>query len=326
MKPEVKAELIAAGSVDMEPSLAGRTTIPTAGPGAGKLAFFFSSGGHRVRLGINPASPLKGIKENGELVIMKDGREIARGIIEEELIHCPDQAFITMCEKCIFDCKFCPVPKLQGKVKTMDEILAMIEQAHATGRMHAISITSGVEISPEKEVDRAEELIRRLREKYTVPIGVSVYPTQDSTRRLKDAGADELKYNVETMDREVFSKVCPSGGLEDVLAGLREGVEIFGRNKVCSNFIIGLGETDGSAMNGIEELVVMGVVPILRAASPHPLRKGEVFIERPSGERLMRLTRFLREKLDEYGLRADTFRTMCLPCTGCDLNPHSDLE
>ena len=326
MKPEVKAELIAAGSVDMEISLLGRTTIPTAGPGAGKLAFFFSSGGHRVRLGINSSSSLKGRIENGKLVIMKNDQEIARGTIEEELIHCPDQAFITMCEKCIFDCKFCPVPKLQGKVKTMDEMLDTIEKAYATGTMHAISITSGVEISPEKEVDRAEELISRLRDKYNVPIGVSVYPTPDSTRRLKDAGADELKYNVETMDREVFSKVCPGGGLEDVLTGLREGVEIFGRNKVCSNFIIGLGETDESAMKGIEELVAMGVVPILRAASPHPLRKGEVFIERPSGERLLRLTRFLREKLDEYGLRADTFQTMCLPCTGCDLNPHSDLE
>lgn len=310
----------------MDPRLLGRTTLPTAGPGAGKIAFFFSSGGHRVRLGIKSESPLQGKKEQEELVITKNREEIARGIIEEELIHCPDQAFITMCEKCIFDCKFCPVPKLQGRVKTMEEMLAMIKQAHETGRMHAISITSGVEISPEKEVDRAEELICRLREIYTVPIGVSVYPTNDSTRRLKDAGADELKYNVETMDRDIFSKVCPGGGLEDVLAGLREGVEIFGPNKVCSNFIIGLGETDESAMKGIEELVSMGVVPILRAASPHPLRQGEVFIERPSGERLMRLTRFLREKLDEYCLRADTFQTMCLPCTGCDLNPHSDLE
>jgi biotin synthase-related radical SAM superfamily protein len=277
-------------------------------------------------MGINPASPLKGKKEAEELVIMKDGQEIARGIIEDELIHCPNQAYITMCEKCIFDCKFCPVPKLQGKVKTMDEMLAMIEKAHATGRMHAISITSGVEISPEKEVDRAEELIRTLRKRYTVPIGVSVYPTKDSTRRLKDAGADELKYNVETMDRQIFSKVCPGGDLEDVLTGLREGVQIFGRNKVCSNFLIGLGETDESVMNGIEELLSMGVVPILRAASLHPLRQGEVFIERPSAQRLMFLTRFLRKKLDEYGLRADTFKTMCLPCTGCDLNPHSDLE
>jgi hypothetical protein len=83
MRPEVKAELVAAGSVDIDPSLLGRTTIPTAGPGAGKMAFFFNSDGHRVRLGINSESPLKGKKESGELVIMKDGREIARGTIED---------------------------------------------------------------------------------------------------------------------------------------------------------------------------------------------------------------------------------------------------
>jgi biotin synthase-related radical SAM superfamily protein len=326
MNAETKAQLISAGSVNMDPSLIRRLTIPTAGPGAGNVAFFFNSGGHRVRLAVKKESSLEAGMEGGELVIRKDGIKIARGSIEEELIHCPDQAFITMCEKCVFDCKFCPVPKLSGNVKSMDQMLKMIAQAHETGRMKAISITSGVEISAEHEVDRAEELIRRLRELYSVPIGVSVYPTEDSTRRLRDAGADELKYNVETMDRKLHAVLCPDQDLEFLLCSLREGVKVFGRNKVCSNFIIGLGETDESAKKGIEELVSMGVVPILRAASRHPLRDGEVFIERPSAERLLMLNHFLREKLDEYGLRADTFKTMCLPCTGCDINPHADLS
>lgn len=325
MKPETKAQLISAGSVNMDSALIHRLTIPTAGPGAGNIAFFFNSGRHRVRLAVKQDSPLKAEMEGGELVIRRDGVEIARGSIEEELIHCPDQAFITMCEQCIYDCKFCPVPKLAGKVKTMDQMLKMIAEAHETGRMKAISITSGVEISAEKEVDRAVELIQRLREKYNVPIGVSVYPTEDSTRRLKAAGADELKYNVETMDRKLHAELCPDQELEFLLDSLREGVEVFGRNKVCSNVIIGLGENDESARKGIEELVSIGVVPILRAAAKHPLREGEVFIERPSAGRLLMLNCFLREKLDEYGLRADTFKTMCLPCTGCDINPHSDL-
>lgn len=325
MKPETKAQLISTGSVNMDPSLIHRLTIPTAGPGAGNIAFFFNSGGHRVRLAVKKESPLEAKMEGGDLVIRKDGVEIARGSIEEELIHCPDQAFITMCEQCIYDCKFCPVPKLAGKVKSMDQMLKMMADAHETGRMKAISITSGVELSAEKEVDRAEELICRLREIYDVPIGVSVYPTEDSTRRLRVAGADELKYNVETMDRELHEKLCPDQDLEFLLDSLREGVKVFGRNKVCSNFIIGLGETDESAEKGIEELVSIGVVPILRAAAKHPLREGEVTIERPSAERLLRLNRFLKEKLDEYGLRADSFKTMCLPCTGCDINPHSDM-
>ncbi len=326
MNAETKAQLISVGSVNMDPALIHHLTIPTAGPGAGNVAFFFNSGGHRVRLAVKKESPLTAEMENGDLVIRKDDVEIARGSIEEELIHCPDQAFITMCEKCIYDCKFCPVPKLGGKVKTMDEMLKMIADADSTGRMKAISITSGVEISAEKEVDRAEELIRKLREIYNVPIGVSVYPTEGCTRRLKDAGADELKYNVETMDRDIYAVVCPDQDLGHLLDALREGVEIFGKNKVCSNFIIGLGETDESAEKGIEELVSIGVVPILRAAARHPLREGEVTIERPSAERLLHLNRFLREILDEYGLRADTFDTMCLPCTGCDINPHLDME
>ncbi|MDG6243346.1 MAG: radical SAM protein [Methanolobus sp.] len=325
MNAETKAQLISAGSVNMDPSLIRRLTIPTAGPGAGNVAFFFSSGGHRVRLAVKKESSLEATMQGTELVIRKDGIEIARGIIEEELIHCPDQAFITMCEKCIFDCKFCPVPKLSGNVKSMEQMLKMIADAHDTGRMKAISITSGVEISAEHEVDRAEELIRRLRELYNVPIGVSVYPTGDSTRRLRAAGADELKYNVETMDRKLHAILCPDQDLEFLLDALREGVNVFGRNKVCSNFIIGLGETEESDKKGIEELVSMGVVPILRAAARHPLREGEVFIERPSAERLLMLNNFLREKLDEYGLRADTFKTMCLPCTGCDINPHVDI-
>jgi biotin synthase-related radical SAM superfamily protein len=326
MNAETKAQLISVGSVNMDPSLIHWLTIPTAGPGAGNIAFFFNSEGHRVRLAVKETSPLEAKMEGEELVIRKDGTEVARGSIEEELIHCPDQAFITMCEQCVFDCKFCPVPKLNGKVKSMDQMLKMIEEANETGRMKAISITSGVEVSAEDEVERAEKLIRRLRAKYKVPIGVSVYPTEDSTSRLKFAGATELKYNVETMDRKLHAELCPDQDLEYLLNALREGVKVFGKNKVCSNVIIGLGESDESAKKGIEELVSIGVVPILRAAARHPLREGEVTVERPSAERLLNLNRFLKEKLDEYGLRADKFETMCLPCTGCDINPHIDFE
>jgi biotin synthase-related radical SAM superfamily protein len=69
----------------------------------------------------------------------------------------------------------------------------------------------------------------------------------------------------------------------------------------------------------------MGVIPILRPISPHPLREGEVTVERPSPERLLRFARIEKKILDEHGLRADLAETMCLPCTGCDMTPHRDL-
>jgi biotin synthase-related radical SAM superfamily protein len=326
MDAKIKAELISIGAIDIDPSLLGRLTIPTAGPGAGGKAFFFRSGKHRVRLVVDEGSPLRAIKDNGEIVIMKGGKELVRGTIEEELIHCPEQAYITMSERCIYDCKFCPVPKLKGKVKSTEELLGLVEEAYdlSLGKMKGISITSGVEISPEKEVERAVELVKALR-KYNVPIGVSVYPTKDSSRLLKEAGASEIKYNVETMDRELYNKYCKKPPLDFTLDCLREAVKIFGKNNVFTNFIVGLGETDETVEKYYEDLARLGVIPVLRAIGVHPLRFGELEAERPTAQRLLKLAKIARSILDKYGLDASMAKTMCLPCTGCDLNPHIDL-
>ncbi len=321
---EIKAELIAVGTVDIDRSLLGEITVPTAGPGAGGTAFFFRWNAHRVRLAVDEGSRLKAVADNGDIVIFNGPKVLVRGHIEAELIHCPQQAYITISEQCIFDCKYCPVPKLSGKIKSTGEIVRMVEEAYGTGNLKAISITSGVAGSAEEEVERAVEAVKALG-KYNLPIGVSVYPTADSNRKLKEAGAVEIKYNVETMDREIFKRVCLGMDHDFIIGKLEEAVGLFGRNFVFSNFIIGLGESDETVEAGLEELALMGVVPILRAASMHPLRVGEVDIERPTAKRLLKLTRILRRILDEHDLRADVSRTMCLPCTGCDLNPHLDL-
>lgn len=324
MNARIKAELISVGAVDIDSSLLGRITIPTAGPGAGGKAFFFRSGNHRVRLVVDEGSPLRAVKDDRDIVILKGGKELVRGSIEEELIHCPEQAYITMSERCIYDCKFCPVPKLKGKVKSFDELLELVEEAYRIGGMKSISITSGVEVSPEKEVERAAKLVKALR-KYNVPVGVSVYPTKDSSYILKEAGATEIKYNVETMDREIYDRYCKKPPLDFTLECLKDAVRIFGKNRVFTNFIIGLGESDKTVEKHFEELASMGVIPILRAVGVHPLRFGEIDAERPTKERLLKLARMARKILDRYGLDASISKTMCLPCTGCDLNPHIDL-
>ncbi len=267
--------------------------------------------------------------ETGDVVIFYDGRELVRGRIEPALLHCPEQAYITLSESCIFDCTFCPVPKLGGRTKSVEEVVRMVDSAYRTGKMRAISITSGIEQTPEEEVTRSVEVVKSLT-KYHVPIGVSVYPTGDSSIRLKEAGAVEVKYNVETMDREIFGRVCADMDLDFVLATLKDAVGIFGENRVFSNFIIGLGESDRTVREGVETLVGIGVIPILRALNLHPLRSVELLNKcpdaaRPDADRLLALARFEREVLDAHGLRALVAETMCLPCGGCDLVPHWDV-
>jgi biotin synthase-related radical SAM superfamily protein len=277
-----------------------------------------------VRLTINDLSPLRAVPDDEHVVVMKGDDLIARGILERPLCHCPEQAYITLSEKCVYDCQFCPVPKMQGGIKDSAKVFQMVAEAHATGELKAISLTSGVAISPKKEVQRAVDIIKQLTREYDLPIGVSVYPTTGSSEELYSAGACEVKYNVETMDPKLFRRFCPDLSLYTVLDALDTAVNIFGRNRVSSNFIIGLGESDETVRKGIKHLTDRCIIPILRPISPHPLRKG-VKINRPDAEKLLKLGSMLKDMLDCQSLCVDESRTMCLFCTGCDLTPHIDL-
>ena len=144
------------------------------------------------------------------------------------LCHCPEQAYITLSEKCIYDCQFCPVPKMQGGIKDSGKVHQLVAEAYATGELKAISLTSGVAVSPEKEVKRVEDVVKQLKREYDLPIGVSVYPTKNSSERLYAAGACEIKYNVETMDPGIFRRVCPDLSLNTVLDSLENAVDYFG--------------------------------------------------------------------------------------------------
>ena len=324
---ETKALLISIGSGDVDPSLLpdDLKTVATAGPGAGGTSFFIHAGQHRVRLALNKESSLKIIPWRDGIAVQKEGRIIAYGKFELPLCHCPEQAYITVSERCIFDCKFCPVPLLHGQVKTIDEIIAMVENAAARGTIKAISLTSGVAESPEKEVEYMVRVVRALAQRYDLPLGVSVYPTETSSEELKAAGACEIKYNVETMDPEIFRKVCPGLSLEYILFALEKAAGIFGKNHGSSNFIIGLGESDECVEHGVGILTSMGVIPNLRPISSHPLRKGQITIDRPNSYRLLRLTRINKAALERHGLNVLEAKTMCLPCTGCDLTPQRDV-
>ena len=324
MDLETKALLLSVGTVQVtEPCQEGRAS--TAGPGAGGQSVFFQSGPHIARLSVVESSPLHlESRPKGTVAILKDGKEIACGRLVEPLLHCPEQAYITVSERCIYDCKFCAVPKLRGGIKSRQKVLQMVEEAARTGLLRAISLTSGVEVSPQHEAERVAGIVRGLK-RFGVPIGVSVSPFPGVNRILKDAGADEVKYNLECVDRVLFSRVCPGISYQEIMDVLQEAVGIFGKNRVFTNIIVGLGESDETVRQSIDELAENGIIPVLRAAYPHPLRAGEVQIERPSAERLLGLACYLKDTLEKSGLEGGKALTGCYRCTGCDLIPGRDL-
>ncbi len=323
-----KAELIEAGGVTVDRSFDPYKSRSTSGPGAGLESIFVNIGGHRVRLGVRQTSRFTARLEGDTVTITRDGAEYVKGRLEHAISHCPGQVYITVSEKCVFDCKFCPVPKLQGKIKSDEEVLGLVREGMKHPDLSAISITSGVWRTAEEEAEKIARLVKLIRKELDgrdVPIGVSIYATENSSELLKEAGAAEVKYNIECLDREIFARVCPGLDFDHIVDALEHAVAVFGKNHVFSNVLIGLGESDEAVIDGMEMLAGKGAIPILRKTNPHPLRAGEVDVESVSADRLLKLAREERRILEKHGLDTTKSLTGCVICTGCDITPLRDV-
>ena len=314
---ELKARLLEAGSARLTGEPAERYIAKSAaGPGAGgKGSIFFAMGTHRVKLSLNPLSSIEiAHRGNGTAQLYFEG-QLIQGRLLEPGFHCPDQAFITVTGSCIFHCQYCTVPKLGGKRKSIDEIVQMVESVRP--RIQAISITSGVLSSIEEEEAYVLSVVKRLAS-FDLPIGVSIYPTDHTPERLFDLGVVEVKFNLEAATPGIFKKVCPGLDYDRILTVLDKSVSLFGRGRVFSNVIVGLGETDEELEACVHNLVMRGIIPVLRPLNPIAEFTGK---PRPSAKRLIKFHELLSRELSSAGLDPKQALTMCSNCAGCDLVP-----
>lgn len=317
---EMKARLLAGGVVSLSGEPAERFIARSAaGPGAGgNGAVFFAMGTHRVKLGLDPLSTCEIVhRGNGTADLYFEGNLISGRLLEPGF-HCPDQAYITVTGSCVFGCRYCTVPKIGGRRKSIEEIMGMVESVRH--RIHAISITSGVLKNVEEEETYVLEVVKHLAF-FGLPMGVSIYPSENTPSLLKELGVAEVKFNLEAATSELFATMCPGLDYDLLWKVLDRSVRLFGKNRVFSNLIIGLGETDDEMEACIRKLTTHDVIPVLRPLNPVAELAGA---SRPPAERLVHLYAVHREALADAGLDARLARTMCTNCTGCDLVPGRD--
>jgi biotin synthase-related radical SAM superfamily protein len=317
---ELKARLLEAGTVSLIGEPAEQFIARSAaGPGAGGVgAVFFAMGSHRVRLGLDPLSTIEIThRGNGAADLYFEGNLIAGRLLEPGF-HCPDQASITVTGNCMFRCRYCSVPKVGGRRKSISEIMEMVESVRH--RIHAISITSGVQEGIVEEEAYVLEVVKHLRF-FNLPIGVSIYPTEKTPELLKELGVCEVKFNLEAATPALFAEMCPGLDYDRLWQVLDRSVGLFNKNHVFSNVIIGLGETDAELDACIRKLTAHGVIPVLRPLNPVA---GLAGTPRPTAERLNTVFALHEQALEEAGLDTREALTMCTNCTGCDLVPGRD--
>ncbi|MCK5561966.1 MAG: radical SAM protein [Thermoplasmata archaeon] len=343
-----KAELISAGRIFIPSGL--RVPFPmsrsTAGPGAGTPGLvFLLNAKTRVKLGVikdNPAKFELRQKESSDnnYQIYKDEELFIDNVrIVPTLLHAPSQAFINIASECIYDCKFCASPQLDRNTLKKPQFsnqkwAELIIKAAADKNFESVALTSAVPCSPERTVDDMIEIMKLVKAELgeAVPIGVEPYVTEFAEiDKLFEAGATELKLNIQSYDRDIFTRICPGLDYNNILKCIEYGVKVFGRNKVCSNLIIGLGESNENVLEGIEHLARLGVVVNLRAVRVNDYNKQELenalgFELQPvEPERLLNLAKAQQELLEAHNLKTTSFDTMCHKCGCCDIVPQQDI-
>ncbi len=336
-----KALLLETGVIHLAPTLISSfTERSSAGPDAGLKTIFLRFGRHRVRMTIDQ-DPLRTQfklkkKDDGYYVMKGNSNFLSNVTVEKPLLHAPNQAFINLASVCSFNCKYCATPKLKLKfILEPKRALKLIRSVmHRDIETKVIALTSGVVGSERKTIKLMISVVELIRQElgHQIPIGVEPYVTKKGhIEELYSVGADEIKVNVESFDKEILKNVCPDKDYEGIASALEYSSTIFGKNKVCSNTIIGLGESNTTVLSGLNWMAKRGVVVNLRPLLINPYRMQDIMMAtrnnavRPTAERMLNLALSHRSILEEYGLNTSLFNTMCHKCTGCEISPQQDV-
>jgi biotin synthase-related radical SAM superfamily protein len=193
---------------------------------------------------------------------------LIRGILEAR----PTTAYIFFKDKrCRGMCGFCPQSSGSeedriSRVDWLEFALGEVQEGISGDRgLRRICIQCTDEPSVKEGV---AELVRDLGRSNDLPISVSTSPiTRKQMARIKEAGADTLTIPLDCADGILFPSV-KGKSWGDHWSALRDALEVFGRGKVGTHIMVGLGETEREVVLLIDRLWRMGVVPSLFAFTP----------------------------------------------------------
>ena len=335
-----KAELIHGGAIRLPEGLElpVRLSCSTAGPGAGSSSIVLAYGKYRVKKPVTYGEgdfdlvPVEGDK----YALYRDGELFQDGVqIQPVIRHCPNQAFFNLDQHCMYHCAYCTSPILDpslDKRLTTEKILAMIDESMQVRKFKTVAFTSGVVGSTAQTVDRMCDVVKAVRELYPkIVIGVEPYVSEaGQIAQLREAGANEIKINIECATKEIFDRVCPGFDYDNTFSMLREANTYFKKGKMASNILYGLGETDQDIDMTMERLCRMNVLPGLRMVRMNDANRARLLAagvpeEPPTLLRTLFLAGLQKSAIKRHGLNPERFHSMCFSCACCDLVPFVDF-
>jgi radical SAM protein (TIGR04043 family) len=242
-----------------------------------------------------------------------------------------DSLASTVMQHCVYwgtreQCHFCSIGTTlkNGRtipVKTPERLAEVAEAAARLDGAKDVTLTTG---SPNRH-DRGAPYMARcaeaIRDSSGLPVQVQIEPPDDFSwfPHLKESGVEALGLHLEVWDEEVLARVAPgkaAQGRAHYLAAWDAAVEVFGRGQVSTYFILGLGESVESVLEGCREAIDRGVYPFVVPLRPAP---GSIVAHQtpPATEYVQRVYEEVAPLLAEAQMMSQNARAGCVRCQAC---------
>jgi radical SAM protein (TIGR04043 family) len=262
--------------------------------------------------------------------------ETADGIPYHQLarLHGRDVLATTVIQTCIrYDpedrCRFCAIEESLAagattRVKTPAQLAEVTEAAVRLDGVTQLLMTTGTTATADRGARYLARCARAVLEAVPgLPIQVQCEPPADlrALADLKDAGVTAVGIHVESLDDTVRARWMPGKAtvtMAEYEAAWTEAVRLFGRNRVSTYLLVGLGEDPDGVVEGARRLIDMGVYPFIVPVRPLAgTLAAEDGVSPPSAELVADVTLRVAAALRAAGIHGRDQVAGCAACGAC---------
>jgi radical SAM protein (TIGR04043 family) len=246
------------------------------------------------------------------------------------LLHL-DSIASTVVQKCIYwdtpeQCAFCGIELTRGEqtipVKTPDQLAEVCTAARDLDGAVDVTLTTGSINRRDRGALYISKCAAAIKERSGgMPVQVQFEPPDDLAvlEDVHRAGVDAVGIHIETFDPEVLQRVAAGKaqcGVEGYFRTWEHAVEVFGRGRVTTYVILGMGERRALIEDGCRRAIEMGVYPFVVPLRPVP---GTLMADAapPDPDYVASVYRAVSALLHEYGLDHADAAAGCARCQAC---------
>ncbi|HEY2699001.1 MAG TPA: MSMEG_0568 family radical SAM protein [Pseudonocardiaceae bacterium] len=251
-------------------------------------------------------------------------------------LHGADVLASTVVQTCIRyaesdRCRFCTIEEslragATVAAKTPAQLAEVAEAAVRLDGVRQMVLTTGTTTGSDRGARALARSVRAVLAAVPgLPIQVQCEPPGELRwlRELRDAGASAIGIHVEALDDAVRRRWMPgksSVPMAEYEAAWDEAVRVFGRNRVSTYLLVGLGEDPDELIAGAGRLIERGVYPFVVPFRPMrgtlAARDG---VRAPDTALLRHVTAGVADLLRAAGMRGADQQAGCAACGACSV-------